>query len=319
MGSSSSKERKNTSLSYTSHGSYRTPDVSRSQSPRRRHKRERSFNSKIYKDHFPKHSSPAISNRSTNYDELEGIPEIDICEINEYEIKTVKTCDEIRRSYLARLVFHNIWQPHQERKVHNSLIIFDWDDTLLPTSYLTPDGKFTDDMTIEGEDLTIFKEIEKSAYSLLSRSIERGSTYIVTNAGPGWVEYSAKRFYPNIARILNKVNIISARGAYEKLYPGDTKRWKIEAFMSIVNGMDHKVLTNVVCIGDSMIEIEAAQALAYKFNYSYIKTIKLQEIPLPEKLNKQLILIVEQFDTIMSAVKNLTIRIDKKPNECLDK
>ena len=77
---------------------------------------------------------------------------------------------------------------------------------------------------------------------------------------------------------MNKINIVSARGAFEKLYPGDSKRWKIEAFASVVRDMDDKLLTNLVCIGDSMIEIEAAQALAHKFNYSFIKKLNLHNI-----------------------------------------
>jgi hypothetical protein len=41
--------------------------------------------------------------------------------------------------------------------------------------------------------------------------VKYGKTYIITNAGEGWVEYSAKKFLPSLVQILNKIEIISAR------------------------------------------------------------------------------------------------------------
>ena len=40
--------------------------------------------------------------------------------------------------------------------------------------------------------------------------------------------------------------------------------------------------------------------------------MKFREEPKIEELNKQLMLVCEQFDYIYKAVKNLTIRVEKK-------
>jgi len=61
---------------------------------------------------------------------------------SEFELSTVKTGEDIRRSYIAKLIYKKIWQPTKKEKDHNTLIIFDWDDTLLCTSFLTPNGVF---------------------------------------------------------------------------------------------------------------------------------------------------------------------------------
>ena len=110
------------------------------------------------------------------------------------------------------------------------MIIFDWDDTLLCTSFLTPNGVFDDEMELSEKDMLKIAKLEFSALRILTSATEKGDTFIITNAAPGWVEYSSKRFYPSVYKILNKVKIISARGDYEKHFPGDSRMWKIQAF-----------------------------------------------------------------------------------------
>ena len=58
--------------------------------------------------------------------------------------------------------------------------------------------------------------------------------------------------------------------------------------------------------------MEAGHTLAGKFQQAFIKTVKFRESPKPEELNKQLTLVCEQFIGIYSAIKHLTIRVEKK-------
>jgi hypothetical protein len=240
---------------------------------------------------------------------------LDTKKINtEYELNFFKTGEEIRRSYIAKLIYKKVW-PTEKEKDHNSLIIFDWDDTLLCTSFLTPNGIFTDDIKISDKDIEKIKKLEISAANILKQAISKGDTYIITNAAPGWVEYSAQKFYPEVYKLLKQVSIVSARGEYEKMYPGDSRQWKILAFLEMLKNFDNSLVTNLICLGDSVIEMEAAHILASKFSHAYIKTIKFREAPKPEELNKQLNLVIDQFFKIYSAVKNLTIRVEKKSKD----
>lgn len=220
--------------------------------------------------------------------------------------------DILQKSYISKLINNKIWSTNQD-KTHNSLIIFDWDDTLMFTSYLTPNGLFEDNIVIPVKDVEKVKLLEKYAYQLLSMAVERGETYIITNAAPGWVEYSCKRFYPLVFPLLEKVKILSARGLYERKFPTNAKQWKIQTFLDIHQHYDSNLLTNIICLGDSVIEMEAGILLASKFNNAYIKTIKFRENPKPEELIKQLSLVIDQFDAICMSIKNLTIRVEKKP------
>ena len=143
-------------------------------------------------------------------------------------------------------------------------------------------------------------------------SIDKGEVYIITNACLEWVEYSAEKFYPRIFKILPKIKVISARGHWESEYPGDSRRWKIQTFLSLKKELNTKLVTNIICLGDSLLEMEAGRILANSFSEAFVKTIKFKEEPKLEELNKQLLLVTNQFNSICSEVKNLIIRVEKK-------
>ena len=233
----------------------------------------------------------------------------------DYELNFYRNGNDIRRSYLAKLLTSQVWTPNMKPKQHNSIIIFDWDDTLLPTTFLTPGGIFDEDIELSNTDTEKLSKLEQSVLQLLTEAVEKGNVYIITNAGKGWVEYSANRFYPSILPILKKIKIISARGEYEKVFPGNSRQWKIEAFLNLQNTVNMKLVTNIICIGDSLFEMEAGRILASRFTEAFIKTIKFREAPKMEELLKQLKLVCLQFGSIYSSIKNLTIRVEKKKRE----
>ena len=233
----------------------------------------------------------------------------------DYELNIFRDSGAVRESYISKLISKNIWNPGIKAKVHNSLIIFDWDDTLLPTSFLTPKGTFSEEVQLSPSDLEKMQQIEDYVYIILKECIEKGDVYIITNAGTNWVQYSANLFYPKISELLKKIKIISARGEYEKSFPGNLRQWKIQAFLNLLKDVNNKLVTNIICVGDSLFEIEAGRILASNFKEAYIKTIKFREAPKLDELLKQLKLVSQQFGSIYSSIKNLTIRIERNKKE----
>ena len=120
------------------------------------------------------------------------------------------------------------------------------------------------------------------------------------------------KFLPSVYPLFNKLNIISARGLFESLFPNNSRMWKIETFNNIHNNYDQQLPTNIICVGDSFSDIEAGKLLASKFNNCYVKTIKFKECPNIEELTLQITLVLEKFDYIFSAQKNWTIKVEKK-------
>ena len=218
--------------------------------------------------------------------------------------------DNIRKEYYSKLIYKNVWTPGQKSKTHNSLFIFDWDNTLFPTTFLTKEEII--DSNLPEEYIEIFSMLEKSIIKIINLAINKGDVYIITNSSIGWVEFSIHKYFPNLKKYLNKIYIISARNEYEVVYPNEPKIWKINAFLNLKKTIDISLPTNIICFGDSIVELNAGKHLASKINNSFIKTLKFQEIPEPEDIIKQLNLIFNKFDYIYSKAKNLSIVIDKK-------
>jgi len=221
---------------------------------------------------------------------------------------------ETRGSYFNKLINKGILNISNEKKKFkfNNIFIFDWDDTLLCTTVLTPCGYFDDNMIVLPSKMEKIQKLEISVKKLLNITINKGDTYIITNSEHGWVEYSCKRFFPDTFDLLSKIKIISARELYEKKFPKDSKTWKTRAFKDIIQKYELNLPTNIICMGDSKCEIEAAHSLAEKFPNGYIKAIKFREFPKIDELINQLNLILDKFNFIYSACKNWTITVDKK-------
>ena len=235
-------------------------------------------------------------------------------ETEKFFLNFMKIERETRGAYFNKLLlkgFLNLESRDNIMKT-NRIFIFDWDDTLLCTTVLSPGGYFDDSRVILPGKLKKIKRLESLVQKLLTNATEKGDTYIITNSEQGWVEYSCKRFFPNVYNLLSKIKIISARALYDKKYPNNYKTWKNMAFNDIIKNYDLCLPSNIICMGDSTYEMEAAHGLANKFKDGYIKAIKFKELPKVDELISQLNLILDKFDFIYSACKNWTITIDKK-------
>ena len=93
---------------------------------------------------------------------------------------------------------------------------------------------------------------------MLELAVKYGRVYIITNAAEGWVEFSCKKFMPAVLPILEKVIIISARQKYELRFPDDVPKWKLYAFLETQGDLDNGNMKNILALGDSMMEIDAA-------------------------------------------------------------
>jgi hypothetical protein len=139
--------------------------------------------------------------------------------------------------------------------------------------------------------------------------MKHGRVYIITNAAEGWVEFSCRKFFPTVFPLLALITIISARARFEREFPGEVPKWKLHAFLETQDHLENGNIKNIIAIGDSMMELEAAHQLATRFQKALIKTIKFRELPKPNELVKQLNLVIAKFEDIVNNSRNLTIRL----------
>jgi len=67
---------------------------------------------------------------------------------------------------------------------------------------------------------------------------------------------------PTVFPLLSQITIISARSKYESYFPTDVSQWKIHAFLETQETINEAMITNIIALGDSMMELDAAHHLA---------------------------------------------------------
>jgi len=89
-------------------------------------------------------------------------------------------------------------------------------------------------------------------------------------------------------------------------------QWKLHTFLETQSDLTDGNIKNLLAIGDSMFELDAAHSLASCFQRSLIKTIKFKELPKPNELVRQLNLVISKFEEIVNGIRNVTIKLEKK-------
>lgn len=188
----------------------------------------------------------------------------------------------------------------------STVTIFDWDDTLLCSTWLVQHGINLETTQIPLDIRESLQLLEKAVIELLTKAKTYGPVYIITNAGYGWVQMSAKKFLPNVYPILSDIRIISARALYEPYYP--PMFWKRCAFQFELNQLyaNCDKLINVISFGDSASERFATNSLEFT-NQSFKKFVQFRERLEPSQMTQAISYILGQLDMLVFKCENLDL------------
>jgi hypothetical protein len=199
-----------------------------------------------------------------------------------------------------------------------TIIIFDWDDTLLASSFLSSKGLRLDSDKSKLADLeSALRDLEQSIIGLLQLAMQYGQVHIVTNAETGWVQLSAQKFLPAIVPLINKLNILSARSTYETRFPDAPLKWKYYAFQDKLapHFAEPKKHKNIISFGDSHVEREAVRAVVRGFPNTKCKSVKFAERPSMEQLRRQIELVTNCFSYIHHHEGDLDLQLTVTVNQ----
>lgn len=184
-----------------------------------------------------------------------------------------------------------------------TLTLYDWDDTFFPSTFLAERG-----VRIDEEDdqlpkvlLDEIAELENVVIKILQEALRCGVVKVITNAEEGWVELSGTRFMPKLSSFLkeNHIKVVSARTSYEADFPDSPSCWKTAAFAAEVDeSFPDADYLNVLVLGDSLSEREAAHNLAVRRPSSCVKSVKLVERPSVTQLQRQIALLHGTFNEL---------------------
>lgn len=182
----------------------------------------------------------------------------------------------------------------------------DWDDTCLPSSWLTTSGysaKFsqcplTQDLSEMGDMISAALE------PLLLHAMELGRVTIVTNGMEGWVEKSCGIFMPKLLPLIENLTVVSAQSRYKPAFPLNPIEWKRRTFQDILRAETRPVgaTRNLVSIGDGLAEQRAVHALKGYFMgaMNIVKCVKLLDNnPSPKSLVEQMTILNHTLDGLV--------------------
>lgn len=193
-----------------------------------------------------------------------------------------------------------------------TIFIYDWDDTLLPCSFIHENKiKLSDKIPENCEE--IFKKLENITFDILTNSLKYGIVYIITNAESGWVEQSCLKFYPKLFNIIKKTIIISAR-SQQQLKTSDHVIWKISTFRESLSLFfsNNIFIKNIINIGDSHYERIASFELIKDKQHVILKTIKFKSYPDIKEVLSQLDFLINIIPFIVDFDNCIDINIGYK-------
>lgn len=196
----------------------------------------------------------------------------------------------------------------------STLTIFDWDDTLFPTSWMVQQRLLCATMPPSNEQKTQLQRMADCTRIALQRAFAVGKVVIVTNAVHGWVETSCARFMPSIVNLLHTIEIISAQSKYEGFAQAPSE-WKALAFAHEIGtfcsskGADQQQ-HNILSLGDAMYEVDALKAVTKGISNCYGKSVKFMEKPTIQQLIEQHELLTLSFLDVVDHCGDLDVEID---------
>mmetsp|Transcript_12581 Transcript_12581/g.44044 ORF Transcript_12581/g.44044 Transcript_12581/m.44044 type:complete len:350 (-) Transcript_12581:375-1424(-) len=194
-------------------------------------------------------------------------------------------------------------------RARDTIIIMDWDDTLLASSWLASHGLRLDSPSVPRSIMAQLEQLEESVLTLLWRAAECGRVVVVTNAETGWVELSAQKFMPRVLPALEEagVRVVSARSTFEPAFPDSPCDWKVQAFHEEVRAAVEEKrgdrVLHAISLGDSIHERQAIHQVMHGLPASRTKSVKFVERPTASQLRRQV-------DCLAGCIEHLTLEDD---------
>jgi hypothetical protein len=213
---------------------------------------------------------------------------------------------------------------------------FDWDDTLLPTTAIAAergwDGRATE------EEVPALTAHSKLVHDLLRRARRVGRVAIVTLGKRPWVQVTCERYllgvdWKTVFQELGIVvvyaqEVLNKGGRQYVTREGGVNLWIASKTIAMAKALKRLKVAdsgplNVVGVGDSVIEVEAAEEVVWRRSYKqgeacWCKTLQLKDEPATiEELSSQLEETLKWYDNMVRYPRDLRLTmadLDKEDN-----
>mmetsp|Transcript_44560 Transcript_44560/g.83641 ORF Transcript_44560/g.83641 Transcript_44560/m.83641 type:complete len:431 (-) Transcript_44560:105-1397(-) len=191
-----------------------------------------------------------------------------------------------------------------------TLIIFDWDDTILPTSWLERIHALTAGVPLRPDVQRQLANLGKIAMETMAMCTHLGTVVFITNSAPGWVDQSCQLFMPSIFQQVHRYPIF-AKPMHAPL------TFKISTFRK-----ECRPYRNCISVGDGDAERAACIRLQAPQDRKGIlgggdsidpsrrvKSVKLQEFPTCAQLIAQHEMLQVRLSEVIAAPSSLDLKV----------
>jgi hypothetical protein len=223
-----------------------------------------------------------------------------------------------------------------------SIIIFDWDDTLCPSHWIRinrPKLQYFQPCPNEPRYKVPLETLSDQVIKVLRASVAISKTIILTNAQVTWVEVSCRNFMPRVWPIIKElgIDIVYARQSVEQdistcrdldyNYNANAPQlWKERAMKDNISKFYsqylHQSWKNIVSIGDQICEHNALRIVALARptgkKKCRTKTVKLIEEPSIENLIAENQVIIQWLGGLVQYDGELTVDLSHDDDILLD-
>ena len=240
--------------------------------------------------------------------------------------------NDIRFAYFTKLITHNtesdyappLYTPSSlsltqlPNKTFITKTFFDFDAVFFNMQYIINSKLHIPKKKLSLKQTEQFAKIEFTLLRLLTLCLSKGEVIILTNSSLTWVDYSLKKFYPSLMNLKSKIKIINCKSEYEHKYPKESKLWKIKSlnkhlYITSMKDVTRFKVINCIYFGNLSLN-DNNNALKLKtthYNIDYaLKMIKTNTSINLDHLNKQLLLIINEYTKIHSIPYSTTIAIE---------
>lgn len=206
---------------------------------------------------------------------------------------------------------HGIESPGRQLSpslVRESLIIFDWDDTILPTSWLERIRALTAGVPMRPEVQRQMAALSAACAQTISMASQMGTLVWITNSAPGWIDQSCQLFMPQIHQQVRSFQIFAKPMHAPLTFKINVFRRECQQFRNIcsVGDGDAERAASLRLLGASERKISS---YGEQFNNERcVKSVKLIEFPSCQQLIAQ----QEMLQTRLADIVNYQGSLDLK-------
>lgn len=192
-----------------------------------------------------------------------------------------------------------------------TFIIFDWDDTLFPTSYLQNEyGDAIRFYNMSEADRNQLRQVDDLIVRVFKIALEEANLSLITNANLVWLSHSAYEFLPRTYNFIfgkhSNISVLSARDKYGWRYRSRMILWKYLAFDNYINKhVRPKRRVEIISIGDAMFEHEAAFYAIRHRHGSTVKNVVLRRFPSIADITHEMMYLFHHLEDIIRVVSSM--------------